>query len=151
MGMRSLPARQLGPLKRRSMPWLRAPSVTRLHAGGARLARVRARMKAEIHPLTCRRCGEAIDPGLAGIHPLGLHVGHVLAVAHGGSDAWSNLAPEHNRCNVGANRRARPVAATATIASPVFSGEAATGRRVPTRGMVPGPDYLRDDASDRDG
>ena len=151
MALPPLQARQLGPLDHRALPWLWAAAVNRLHDGGARLAAVRKRMKAEIRPLTCRRCGEAIDPSLSGLHPLGLHVGHILAVADGGSDAWANLAPEHNRCNVRANRRARVASTFATIVVPVFSGTAPRWRRVPTRGMVPDQDYLRDDATDRDG
>lgn len=57
--------------------------------------------------LTCRRCGDPIDHTLSGLHPLGLTVGHVLAVRDGGTDAWDNLAPEHRSCNLAGRQAPR--------------------------------------------
>lgn len=69
--------------------------------------------------LACRRCGQAIDRTLPSRHPsgLGLTIGHVIPVKHGGSDAQGNLAPEHLRCNLAAG--ARPISPRASIARPV--------------------------------
>lgn len=66
-------------------------------------------------PLTCRRCLDPIDLTLSGLHPMGLTVGHVLAVRDGGTDAPDNLAPEHRSCNLGGRQAPR---VRATIARP---------------------------------
>jgi 5-methylcytosine-specific restriction endonuclease McrA len=66
----------------------------------------------------CRRCGKPIDLTLSGRHPMGLTLGHIVAVAEGGSDELANLAPEHHRCNLGAG----DVAPRARVAISPFCG-----------------------------
>jgi 5-methylcytosine-specific restriction endonuclease McrA len=47
------------------------------------------------HNFTCHRCRGPIDPVRDR-----WHVGHVIDRACGGSDEWTNLRPEHSRCNL---------------------------------------------------
>ena len=51
------------------------------------------------HGYRCARCGRAIDARLPGVHPEGGTIGHVTALANGGTNEIGNLRPEHNRCN----------------------------------------------------
>lgn len=48
--------------------------------------------------------------------PLGLTIGHVIPLSHGGSDDDANLRPEHRRCNLAAGNR--PTMPRATLATP---------------------------------
>jgi 5-methylcytosine-specific restriction endonuclease McrA len=73
--------------------------VTALHAGGRQIARVRLQL-AMLHGWVCARCGDPIDPRAPSSSPMGLSIGHRIPVSRGGTDAWSNLRPEHLRCNV---------------------------------------------------
>lgn len=66
---------------------------------------------------TCRRCGEAIDFDLSGLHALGPTLGHVTPAARGGSDELRNLGLEHRRCNLAAGARRDPP--RAWIAKPI--------------------------------
>lgn len=67
--------------------------------------------------LTCGRCGRPIDKRLPGTHPLGLTVGHIVAVRNGGTDELHNLRPEHRSCNLHAGTS--PISPRAVIAHPV--------------------------------
>lgn len=89
-----------------------------LHRGGQRMRAARRRVVARDGAI-CRRCGKPIDLTLSGRHPMGLTLGHIVAVADGGSDRDDNLAPEHHTCNLGSGDAA-PRARLAT--PPVFSG-----------------------------
>jgi len=63
----------------------------------------------------CRRCGQAIDLTLPGVHPDGLTLGHIIPAAQGGGDELGNLGPEHRRCNLAAGARADPPRAVIAI------------------------------------
>lgn len=93
-----------------------------IHAGGQELRTARRRLLGQ----PCRRCGEAIDPTLSGLHPDGLTVGHVVPVSRGGSDHPSNLAAEHRRCNLAASDRVDVAPPPAAV---VFPGVSSSARR----------------------
>lgn len=99
---------------------------SRLHRGGQALRTARAGIiaRAAGGPIVCARCGGIIDPGLSGLHPQGLTVGHRIAASRGGTDDPGNLVPEHRDCNMhgkaspsGQGTQAR--SPRADIASPV--------------------------------
>jgi 5-methylcytosine-specific restriction endonuclease McrA len=54
----------------------------------------------QAYGLTCRRCGEPIDPLLSGLHPRGLTIGHVIPARAGGRAELANVRPEHRACNL---------------------------------------------------
>jgi 5-methylcytosine-specific restriction endonuclease McrA len=74
-------------------------------ARGGQQRRLRLRAVVDRDGARCGRCQEAIDLSLSGLHPDGLTLGHIIAAARGGSDAFDNLRPEHRRCNLAASDR----------------------------------------------
>jgi 5-methylcytosine-specific restriction endonuclease McrA len=88
--------------------------MSTLHRGGQRLILARRRL-VERYGYTCGRCGGPIDPELPGTHLLGLTVGHIVPIAHGGTDDDANLRPEHRRCNLAASSRRDPPRASLAV------------------------------------
>lgn len=83
--------------------------MSRGHRSG-RWVRVTLNALFALYGDTCRRCLATIDRSLSGLHPLGPTIGHVIALADGGTDHLENLRPEHRSCNLRAGRRAGPIA-----------------------------------------
>ena len=91
---------------------------SRIHASGS-ASNVAMRLLIERNGsrmIACGRCGRPVDTGLSSRNPMGPTVGHIVAVAAGGTDALSNLRIEHWRCNARANQ---PEAMRARIARPI--------------------------------
>jgi len=72
---------------------------SRLHNGG-QAKRTALELVIQRDGPWCWRCSGWIDKRLSGNHPRGATLGHVIAVAAGGTDDLSNLAPEHRVCNL---------------------------------------------------
>lgn len=48
----------------------------------------------------CHLCGEVVDVSLAGSHPDGPSIDHLVPLTHGGLDCFTNVALAHLHCNV---------------------------------------------------
>lgn len=48
----------------------------------------------------CHLCGKRIDLRLSGLHPMGLHIEHLVPVSDGGTNDLDNLHIAHRVCNL---------------------------------------------------